>query len=546
MFDVDAETILNPIVKDISSVVSEVIDASEVDNPVLQAMNYFLKTATFAAHQEVTVIEDKVDELINKVDKVDWELFEQTFSNSDSRKTGNLVFRFSQEYFDTVKELFKTAREATTQQGKKTAYTTALNFVKENSIILDVRKLFPDENLWGVRFSQAEINSHIDDLKANLGEIGYERYYKRAKEKVERYKDAVESQREVYSQAHGANIAIVDELMSLWEANNSPAKAAEMMESAYEIEKIGDSYVTPTNKYVERVPLRYKDGKATGFYDSKFEKIEANENLRNLYDYILETLNEMKNYLPQEEISWMQVNSLPTIYKTVMEEYSKDGLHKGLAPIRDALKESVRTSDVPSTDKRIRNPLTSETDKQIQTDMIVDYSAKIRELVKLKIEEYNLSNDIPATASMIKEFKKDAADEVSKLKSFDLGKVTKAFSLMALSYKHKSAVQDVMEAADNMIKRQVEQQETAARKDLRDVDGNPIALKGLKNTRKMVNTLMDVYYGYQMDKPFGQTKKKIYTDRENAMKERYEAVIEKAKAKLDAGEINQEEYDRSI
>jgi hypothetical protein len=543
MFDIDSSSILNPITKDVSSVVSEVIDASEVDNPVLQAMNYFLKTATFAAHQEVLVIEDKVDELINKVNKIDWELFEQTFSNSDSRKTGNLVFRFSQDYFDTLKELFRKARKAS-GANKKVYYKEALDFVKNNTLVFDVRKLFPDKELWGVEFSQEEIDAHVAELKANIGEIGYDEYLERAKEKLERYKDALAAQREVYLASHAGNSAIVDQLMQLWETNNSPAKAMEMMESTYELEKIGDKYITPTNRFVERIPLRYKNGKSTGYYDSKFEKIESDTNLRELYNYILETMSEMKQYLPYEETKWMQINSLPTIYKTVLEQYGEEGLHAGFAPLKDAFKEATRTSDISPVDKRIRNPLTGEVDKQVQTDMLIDYTAEINRLVELKVKEYNLNNETPATAEIIAEFKKDAADEVSKLKSFDLGKITKAFALMALTYKHKSSVQDVMEASSNLIKRQLEQQESAARKELLDSYGNPIPIKGLNNTRKMLNTLMDVYYGYQMDKPFGQTKKKVYTEREQALKERYEAVITKAKERLDEGKLTEDEFER--
>lgn len=52
----------------------------------------------------------------------------------------------------------------------------------------------------------------------------------------------------------------------------------------------------------------------------------------------------------------------------------------------------------------------------------------------------------------INEFKKDAANKIAQEKSFDLGKVTKMYALMALSYKHKAAIQHIMESLEhNML-----------------------------------------------------------------------------------------------
>jgi hypothetical protein len=543
-FNVDISGILNQPFKDVSWGTKELLDISEVNHPLAQLMSQYLKNATFGAHQESIVINDEVDRLISKIDKLDWELFQQEFSNTDNRRTGNLTFRFSQEYFDTVRDLFTRARNAPVGKAKNAAYKEAIEFTRKNSLVFDVRKLFADKELWGVSYSEADVNTHIKELKDALGEIGYQQYYERAQEKVEKYKLAKEAQKEYYNDVvFKDNPALAEAAMQQWEANNSPAAEAELVEKGYPVIKVGENYVMPSGKFTIKVPKRTVDGKDTGFYDKKFQKIEADENLRALYDHIFNTLNDLKQYLPHQQIDWMQVNSLPTMYDSIIEEYTKNGMHSMLNPLIDSLTEAVRMSDLETTDTRIRNPLTGEPDKHLQTQMLINYNNQIKKEVDLKILEYKQShsNENP-TFEQIVEFKKDAANNLSKLKTFDLGKLTKAYALMALTYKHKSSVQDVMEASNNILKRQMEQQENNAGKELVDKFGNPIKVAGLPHFKEMMDTFMDTYYGYSMDKPFGQGEK-IYTSREKVMKERLEIAMQKNNESLEQGKIKTEEHD---
>lgn len=543
-FDVDISGVLNQPFKDVSWGTKEMLDISEVNHPLAQLMSSYLKKATFGAHQESIVINDEVDRLINKIDKLDWDLFQQEFSNTDSRKTGNLTFRFSQEYFDTVKELFAKARNAPAGKAKSAAYKEAVEFTRKNSLVFDVRKLFADKELWGIIYSEDEVNAHVKELKDALGEIGYQQYYERAQEKVEKYKIAREAQREYYEEAVFKNNPTLSEAaMQQWEANNSPAAEAELVEKGYPIVKVNENYVMPSGRFTIKVPRRTIGGKDTGFYDKKFQRIEVDENLRALYDHIFSTLNDLKQYLPHQQVDWMQVNSLPTMYDSVIEEYTKNGMHSMLNPLKDSLTEAVRMSDLETTDLRIRNPLTGEPDKHLQTQMLINYNTQIKREVDLRILEYKQShNNTNPSIEQIVEFKKDAANELSKLKTFDLGKLTKAYALMALTYKHKSSVQDVMEASNNILKRQFEQQENNAGKELIDRFGNTIKVAGLPHFKEMMATFMDTYYGYSMDKPFGQGNK-IYTSREKVMKERLEAAILKNNENLERGVIKPEEHE---
>lgn len=90
---------------------------------------------------------------------------------------------------------------------------------------------------------------------------------------------------------------------------NSPAAEAEIYSMTSN--EINNMSFTPSRTYSVKVPRRV-NGKDTGYYDKKFETIESNEDLRNLYEVLFDTINELKAVLPYEDTKWMQINSLPT------------------------------------------------------------------------------------------------------------------------------------------------------------------------------------------------------------------------------------------
>lgn len=543
-FDPSAINEINKPFKDINWATKMLLDASEINDPVIQVMSTYLHRATFLAHQESISIADKIDQLIKKAGVTSWELFEQEFSNTDKRKTGNLVFRFSQEYYEEVREKFNRARVAPVGESKRKAYKEAIDFVRENSLIFDVRKLFTDGDLWGVTYTTDEVNAHIAELKGALGEQGYETYYEQAKEKIEQYKLDREAQRDILADEYHDNEELIKAALSQWEANNSPAAEAELVEKGYPTIKVEEGFAIPTGRYSVKIPKRYNNGKETGFYDKKFEKIENNKDVKALYDYIFSTIRELNSYLPKEKVSWMQVNSLPTIYNTIVEDFSKSKGHSILTPLMDSLKEATRMSDLGTVDTRNRDAITGEPTKAVQTQMIVNYNSIIEEGVNTRIIEYKQAhNGESPSYEEIVEFKKEEANEFSKLKTFDLGKLTKAYAHMALTYKHKEALQPIMEAANNHLNRKLEQQQNIAGKDLQNKSGDPIVSKGLVHLKEMLDTVMDTFYGYSLDKPSGATNHAIYTSREQLMKDRLTIALSRNDEQLAEGIVTEEEHE---
>lgn len=537
-FGLDIENFTGSI-PDVNYVKSQVLDISEVDNPLLQAMHTLMSKASFYAHEEASEIVKAIDEALDKVGKVDWELFQQTWSNEDKRLTGDIVFRFTQKYFTDIKEVFDKAKFAK-EDYKATAWKTALNKLRESTIIMDLRALFPEES-WNTPLTAKERDAHIQLLKDTLGEKGYDEYYKKAKEKLEVYKlDRKAFISNLESEGLADNEMAIQ--LSSWEANNSPEKEVNMFNEGYDSTKIAGKYINPSGKYSIKIPRRVIDGKDTGFYDKKFEAIESNDNLLELYNYLFKTLNELKHYLPDSDVNWMHVNSLPTMALSLMEEYRKDKVTAGITPIWDKLKEASRTSDTPSTTSADVNILTGEADKRLQLQYVHDYYQKISNLVKVKEVEYIQQNGTEPTMEQKIKFRKDIADQLAREKSFDLAKVTKSFALMSLGYKHKASIQDFMMAANSILNRQLEQQTNAAGVELKDRHGRLLNKQGLPNLKSMLDTLMDAYWGYSLDKPIGKTTTKVLTSKEKELYNLLDTVKKQNDDDFATNKIDEETY----
>jgi len=530
------------VVEDVTGLKAATLDISEVNHPILQAMMGWVKIANYHAHMEADEVSKKLDELLDKVSNLDWDLFQQRFSNTDSRKTGNLTFRFSQQYYDAVSNVFDEANAIKNNpQLRNRKFNEAIEFLRKNTIIFDVRKLFPDEEVWGSKYTAEENEIHVRKLKETLGEIGYEEFYKKAEEKVEEYKLDKEAYLTHLEATEDSSAQIAAE-MDAWEKNNSPAYEANIIEVGGTKEKVAGKFVNPTGKYSVKIPQRMISGKDTGYYDSNFAKIEADENTRNLYNHIFRTLNDLKQYLPYDETKWMHINSLPTIPLTILEEFGKDKLHKGLSPVWDELKRATTISDVSTESKKSVNLVTGEPDKELQTQYLIDYNEQIEKQLQLAVIQFVQDNGRNPNVEEYINLKRDISDKIAKEKTFDLGKVTKAYTHMALTYKHKSAIQDVMKAGEAIVKRQIEQMQTNSGEPKTRFQ-NPLGKKGgLDNINNMLDTFMTMYWGYGNDKPFGKGGK-VYTSKELELKKQLESIKEQNEQDLKDGTITDREYE---
>ena len=262
-----------------------------------------------------------------------------------------------------------------------------------NQLAFDARILFPDKAFYGGRnFTEAAKQKHIAHLKATLGEKGYERLYENAKEKIDEFKESHKAMRIELKERYAESLAKGDSSgydleLKRWTYNNSPWLASQFLAEGYSRSAEKGIFIRPEKeRFLQTVPRKVNSKGETGFYDNNYARIEENEKLFEFYEYTLQTLKTIKRYLPHFQTSGMQINSLPTIKQTVMEEYMQDGVGAGLGPLMDSLARATRTDDLSVTASEI-DPITGEPRKELQTQFLQDTSSEITAYIdRMKIK----------------------------------------------------------------------------------------------------------------------------------------------------------------
>jgi len=543
----------NQPLSNVSAVVANVLDISETDNVVLQAMHSWVHDANFAAKRETDTIFDDLDRLIKATGLTDFSIFQQTASNTDSRLTGDMVFRWSQSYFEwnsavnrkrkaALDAAFKNKNDKRSFEAMSRANREYIEEQRKNTTVFDARILFHDPEFTDAPApTDEQMAAHEAELRQLLGDEGYEEYYNVNRRKLEDYKLGLASRRSLAESEYGENLAAVEDQVSAWVAKNSPYLYAEALEKGYDAVTYNNIHINPSNLFVRSVPKRIIDGEDSGHYDDKYQRIQDNASHLELYNYMLDLMKTLKLYLPNERIAFMQMNSIPTIKKKVIEAMSEGGVAAGFSQSKDALIEAIRTDDLSTLG-------TPEDKKELQIQFLINNNQRIRDYITLKDTEYRAENNGNSPdEDTVNEWRKDVRDQLAKEKSFDLGRVMKAFAAMAVTYKHKATIEDQMRIAENVIKTSLEKRKNASGEEIRDKYGNLLTDKGLKNLKNMLDNFMEVaYWGYPSNRPEGAGKKKVLTSKEKELK----ALLEKSKAELDQlivkEQITQDEYDNRL
>lgn len=554
----DANFEIKKVLQDIGWGTAYFLDISETDNKLFELLSQWNKKANFKAITDAKTIFERTDQLLkniqNKHKLADvFELFAQEFSNTDKRKTGNITFRYSQSYFDWKAKLYKKKKSdidyamtiADPNKQKefiKNVNKTFIKTLRDNSIVLDVRKLLPDELLYEKQFSAKEIEAHKQEMITTLGKKGYEFYLERAKQHIEEYKARQSAMLEMFEQENSENSAQAMAEFEAWESANNPYKVAEYLVDGIN-EKVQGKFVTPDTSYIESVPRRIINGKDTGFYDKKFEQIEADDDILAFYNYLIETLNELHSYLPEDITRELQVNSLPTLRKAFIENLVESGIKNIGSEFLDYLVTSTRTDDLGVVIAPESRDLAGIKERKLQVQFLEDNKQKVQDHIDMKTVLYKQANNgkVP-TVETIEEWKKDFINELASTKSFDLGKVVKAYGLMALGYRHKSSIEDAVKTSEQILANALEHITNDANDKMYDSYGKPVTQKGLANTLMMYEDFLNHFYGYRTRKVELQTNVKKYTKLERQQKKELEEGIEKLKARFKAKEIDSKQF----
>lgn len=549
-FGQDANIDMKEAIRDISKSSSLLLDLSYVDNIVTKAMFSWNKQATHESNGEIRETFEGIEKVMKKVNKrfsqkEQEEIYAQTQSNTDSRKTGDLVFRFSQEFFNWNRvrnNNFYSKLDKLDGEAKKKHIMANNAAYKQNTIMFDARKLFPIDDT----FTKEDIDSHRKELISQLGQKGFIFYFDRMKDKIENYNASKFAEEELLKSEYGEDQARIIIELDKWDSQNSPYKAAE---SFYDnkVHKVAGEYISSRNTYTEVVPRKEVNGVSTGFYDSKFEKIEGDDDLYTLYSYLLETMHSVNSYLPQDIQKNIHTNTLPFIKKSVIENFTQGGLFGAASALNENWVEALRTGMGGTIEPTDIRDIEGERIRSVQFNGNIDVESIIKDYIDRKVIEYKIKNgDVPNNDSKLLsakiEWRKEIQAQLSEERSFNLESILKLYSMAAISYKHKAKVEDAMNTAYNVLGTALEQQITNAGEDIRNQDGTPVTKKGLTNLKDKLDYFMSVYYGEPKALKEGAFGDKVYTKKEKGVKEELEGLKEANLEAFKQGVIDKKSY----
>lgn len=539
---------------DVHKIGTTTLNLSRHNDPMMQAAFLSVERANIEAQQEANEIWKNLDDLGKKFLKKaggNYNILKQV--TKDGKETGRVVHRFSSEFFDTRNELLNRAFRTLGSDGKlkkdPATVKTYFEWINKNTITFDVRALFPDSDSEGatlpkeflysrVTFSEEAKQEHIQALKAELGAKGYAFYLKQAEKKVAEFKMRRQARYETIQSEEDLSPDEKDALFTEWLKEYSPYWSIDMQENPSMRVKSGKTYYSPkgVREYGVQVPRKIVGGVESKWYDKNFARIEADDDLLNYHNYLMETLNQMRYLLPEQKKALMGVGILPTINKSLMDKFAEKGMMIGIAPFVDKMKQLQTTTDFATTVYSDINPLTGIIEKDIQIQYIADTNEQVRDLVKQMKIKHEQDTGKPATNTEIKKFREAAKDMLSKQKSWDVTMLLKAYSLEVLSHKHKSLIEPQIKLLDQAFKERKEiiTNKAGEAQKLPTVKGAPekIATKetGPGNLQSAWDYFFDsTYYNIGSRKVEGVTKKKLYTSEEKKQKAELEALIEKEK-----------------
>ena len=505
-------------------------DLSTDSNIFIQVIDTKMKEASELARQEVLEFQRKLtietEALIKKVGTNNPKKLYELFLQLDSKGnwSGNIVNRFSQQFFDARKAIHVTDWSDTNQV--KAMY----RWLKENTITFDPRKLFYEDYLeieegnYSAQFDDAAREAHIQDLKQQLGEKGFVNYFEKQKKVFEDFK---ERYNELKNTTEGTEEEVKDALEA-WKKEWSPFFYLDKTTGANTSAGKFLGY-----NYIVSVPRKFKsNGELTGWYDKNFDKIEADPAYLNYYEFLTDSLHNFKAYYPSD--NELQTNYLPELRETqVLKQFFSNPL---------ALKSNLYDFFIDQTAEN--EIFQNQTDSMGNLIRVIPAHMMSNAMSKLSAVEKRILVDeavkkIPNTNSvefktLLQKMQYDAIQKKLKEKSFDLFKVLSAHAITAETFKHKTRTEDFLKIAKDFVYNAERINVTANGETTSSVMGFNTQKDGLRNLINALDYAYDSWYGLDKNKKPG---KLLAKDIESAKKiEGYETTIKE----LESGEQSDE------
>ena len=279
-----------------------------------------------------------------------------------------------------------------------------------------------------------------------------------------------------------------------WEAINSPYIALDRILDNKVINVDGKP-VKSRNNYNLYVPRKFRtDGSLTGYYDANYQTIESDADLFAYYEEVVNTLSEVRSYLPEEERRKLQTNSLPYIINSMIGTYNTDGLKLGATAISKIVQKLYTQTDQSEIEFGEEDLSTHSINNTARMAFRDRTNKMVNIRLQTQIAEYVKQNQSPPTRDTVLKWRMAIKDELAKEKSWDINNIMKLYITSAMAYKHKSAASSILNLAQVAL---LQKGGIKSPGDARSVDiyGEPLTQQSIKNLSELLAYTSDVFYG---------------------------------------------------
>lgn len=517
--------------------------------------------------------------------------------------TGEILHPYSTKYFETkrkerssklaqIRELLRKPTltpEAQARLAKLSAEVKQWNL--ENEIFIDYSYLnelaseFPE---FAFETNAAEVLAYKNMLLKHLGQKGYESHLENIREKLHEYRIKrdyyiemasldIDNFKQELGIADDIVINTVEEATRVYDFLNSPFVAAKdfhtiggvkltLSSGEYSINEISELPLL-NYLYTESIPRKYtgtvtnRDNQIvvldknslTGYYDKNFDKITADNDLYEFWQYATRSLEMARDMMPLQYRRQYQQNSIMYIEKSVMEEFANKGmLSAAYSHAFDSMVSSLTDNEL-GTLAFEENPF-DPTSRNINYNFLGTRNSLIDKLTEQKKEQYFIDNKIPLTlsefettegknliikkygASRLVKIKNDLAKmqdkakaEVAEKASFDLGAVLKFHLGTMVALNQRDTILPLLELMERSVKDIKQVKVNRASNRMRGINNELVETDlPVMNYIESVSHQMDVFTGQNTQRVEGVSKKKLYSLQEKAEKKRLEELKEKA------------------
>ena len=390
------------------------------NSPLLSIVDKKIKSAKIEANEDSVESFKEIDEKFENFKKTSFFKrygMSKFFQKSKGKSTGNLVDRYTQEFYDQEKKLINRAKRLKAE-GKDSgnAWKKYYNWRQENRVEIDVNKLFTQEEDGTIKFK--EDKKYVRQLEDRFGSEIVNNAIQRTKDKMKVYERDYMSMMEL-----STNDGVVDiQPVERWKAENSPfLRANGVLDS-----KIGaDKIYNKGYKYYDSIPVEK-------WIDQDYLLISEDKEALEFLDWYKSKIRSFYRLSPDSVFQEFQYNYLPIIPKSTMEHLQNEGLMAAGVDALDRFNKSLVERGVNLTidtdrithrpeyhlEYPFRNP-NFRTEGE-RSRMIADSSQDLQKIIKIVTKEsinYKYMNDIQDDVKLVQsvfEFQKEVKTKVNR------------------------------------------------------------------------------------------------------------------------------------